>query len=321
MSAVPTINLLLAEHDATERARLDAACRDHGFFLLADHGIQAEIDAMWEASVAFFSQPREAKRRVLRSDTMPLGYYDRELTKRVRDQKEVFDFMPPNNGGIHGDKKDMNQWPHGQPEFKTAMENFTSSAGELAARTLRLIYQSLNASNSNDAGLPEGQHRTSNIRLNHYPVADPLTQTEADNVVSLGDMALNHHTDPGILTLLVQDDVGGLQTQSMEDGWIDVPPTPGTIVVNLGDAMQVWTNDVYRAAIHRVTPMQGQSRYSTPYFFNPASTTVLEPLPALVDSAPKYRAFTWKEFIQARVSDNFADLGEEDTQISNYLIA
>jgi len=331
MTAVPTIDLLLAQDNAAERLRLDAACRDHGFFLLANHGIQPEIDAMWQASARFFAQSREQKRTVMRTEKQPLGYYDRELTKRLRDQKEVFDFMPPQNGGPTDDASDLNQWPadttDSEPgfakDFRHAMEQFTDSAGKLAARTLQLIYKSLNAElAASTEALPRGQHRTSNIRLNYYPETDPLSSDEASNVVSLGDMALHHHTDPGILTLLVQDMVGGLQTESLEDGWIDVPPSPDTIVVNLGDAMQVWTNDVYRAAIHRVTPMSGQPRYSTPYFFNPAGSTVLEPLAALSSAAPpKYRAFTWKEFIQARISDNYADLGTDDTQISNYKIA
>jgi len=315
MTAVPTIDLLLAENDPAERARLDAACRDHGFFLLANHGIQPQIDAMWLASEKFFSQPSSEKRKLLRSKDEPLGFYDRELTKRKRDLKEVFDFMPPRPGG------DMNQWPENNLGFKSALVDFTEHAGELAARTLQLIYLSLNADSSIAADLPQGKHRNSNIRLNYYPVSDPLTAEEAASVNALGDMALHHHTDPGILTLLVQDSVGGLQTESIEDGWIDVPPVPGTIVVNLGDAMQVWTNDNYRAAIHRVTPRRDQPRYSTPYFYNPHTDAVLEPLPALASDAAKYHSFTWKDFIQARVSDNYADLGADDTQISNYLIA
>lgn len=319
MTAVPTIDLLLAENDAAERSRLDAACRDHGFFLLANHGIQPQIDAMWLASETFFNQPSHEKRKLLRSESQPLGFYDRELTKRKRDLKEVFDFMPPRAEG------DMNQWPDNNPAFKTALVDFTDRAGELAARTLRLIYLSLNPQSADASGLPQGKHRNSNIRLNYYPVSDPLSVDEASNVNPLGDMALHHHTDPGILTLLVQDDVGGLQTESQEDGWIDVPPEPGTIVVNLGDAMQVWTNDTYRAAIHRVTPRHGKPRYSTPYFFSPHSDAVLEPLPALLPATEngdaKYHSFTWKDFIQARVNDNYADLGAEDTQISNYLIA
>ncbi len=317
MTAVPTIDLLLAERDPAERTRLDAACRDHGFFLLANHGIQPQIDAMWQASEAFFNQPSSEKRKLLRSEKAPLGFYDRELTKRKRDLKEVFDFMPPRTEG------DMNQWPANNPSFKAAMINFTDGAGELAARTLQLIYLSLNASsvsNSANNELPKGKHRNSNIRLNYYPVSDPLSSEEAADVNALGDMALHHHTDPGILTLLVQDNVGGLQTESMEDGWIDVAPQPGTLVVNLGDAMQVWTNDIYRAAIHRVTPRHGQPRYSTPYFFSPHTDAILEPLPSLVAGAAKYHSFTWKDYIQARVNDNYTDLGADDTQISNYLI-
>lgn len=312
MTAVPTIDLLLAERDPAERTRLDAACRDHGFFLLANHCIEPQIDAMWLASKAFFNQPSSVKRQLQRNEKEPLGFYDRELTKRKRDLKEVFDFMPPRAEG------DLNQWPKDNPGFKSALLDFTEHAGQLAARTLRLIYLSLNPTSEVNE-LPQGKHANSNIRLNYYPVSDPLSAAEAAEVNELGDMALHHHTDPGILTLLVQDDVGGLQTESVEEGWIDVAPQPGTIVVNLGDAMQVWTNDTYRAAIHRVTPRYGQPRYSTPYFFSPQSDAILEPLPALADSKPKYRAFTWKQFIQARVNDNFADLGAEDTQISNYL--
>lgn len=314
---VPVIDLLRAEADAEERARLDSACRDHGFFLLANHGIQPQIDAMWEASARFFAQSSAAKRKLMRSAEQPLGYYDRELTKRMRDQKEVFDFMPTRANN------DRNQWPKNQPGFRAAMESFTAGAGELAQRTLQLIYSCLASAPESGAlaALPKGEHKNSNIRLNYYPESDPLTSEEATTINALGSMALHHHTDPGILTLLVQDSVGGLQTESLSHGWIDVPPVKDTIVVNLGDAMQVWTNDTYRAAIHRVTPMQGQPRYSTPYFLSPQSDAVLEPLPALSNGAPIYRSFTWKDFIQARVSDNFADLGEDDTQISHYRLA
>ena len=126
---------------------------------------------------------------------------------------------------------------------------------------------------------------TSFVRLNYYPFEDPLTPHDAKAVKTLGDMALHHHTDPGVLTLLLQDMTGGLQTLSKDDGWIDVPPEEGTIVVNLGDSLQVWSNDVYRAAVHRVLPMQtvtggASGRFSTPYFYNPASDAVLEPLSA-----------------------------------------
>ena len=163
-----------------------------------------------------------------------------------------------------------------------------------------------------------GSASTSTVRLNHYPVGDPVPEEERADLPPLADVALGHHTDPGVLTLLLQDDTGGLQAHSREHGWIDVPPEPGTIVVNLADTLQVWTNDRYRAAVHRVTPMTGRARYSIPFFYNPELETVIEPIPALCEGGPVYRPFTWREFIQARVDDNFQDLGAEDTQASHF---
>lgn len=299
---------------------LDRACRDHGFFLLSNHGMDEAIAAMWQASGAFFSQPRAYKRRVMRTDTLPLGYYDRELTKRKRDQKEVFDYMQP-----RADRSDVNQWPADDPDFVNAMTGFFGAASDVAARTLDLVYRALLGTAEQVSSMPKGDPRTSTVRLNYYPYADPLTAEEQAEVTALGDMALHHHTDPGVLTLLLQDMTGGLQTHSLEDGWIDVPPEAGTIVINLGDSLQVWSNDRYRAAVHRVLPMRSLAggaggRYSTPYFYNPTRDAVLEPIDALTDGEPLYRSFTWKQYIQGRVSDNFEDIGEDDIQIARFRI-
>ena len=315
---IPTINLEEAESPGSDLSRLDAACREHGFFLLSHHGLESAIEAMWAESRAFFAQSSDVKRAVGRSEQVPLGYYDRELTKRRRDQKEVFDFMQPREDG-----SDLNQWPEGRPQFRSAMEGFFDAASGIAARTLSLVLKALNASMSAATVSVAGDPRTSNVRLNYYPQHDPLSVDESRGVTALGDMALHHHTDPGILTLLLQDDSGGLQTHSLSNGWIDVSPVPGTIVVNLGDAMQVWSNDHYRAAVHRVVPMTTigcSGRFSTPYFFNPAGNATLESLIPAHLELPKYRVFTWKEYIKGRVDDNFADLGEDDIQIERFRI-
>ena len=123
-----------------------------------------------------------------------------------------------------------------------------------------------------------------------------------------------------MLTLLLQDGVGGLQALSEEHGWIDVEPRSGTIVVNLADCMQVWTNDRYRAAVHRVLPMGDRDRMSVPYFFNPPREAVIEPIAALAGATPVYRPFAFRDFITARGADNYADLGADDTQIAGYRI-
>ena len=143
---------------------------------------------------------------------------------------------------------------------------------------------------------------------------------EKNEVNGLGEMALHHHTDPGILTLLLQDMTGGLQAKSKEFGWIDITPEKDSIVVNLGDAMQVWTNDNYVAAIHRVSKRTSEPRYSTPFFYNPTSDSIIEPLSIISAAKPHYRAFTWKEYIQGRIDDNYKDLGQDDIQKSNFKI-
>ncbi len=313
MVSVPLISL--ADTGPRELEQLDSACRDHGFFLLKDHGMDEAINEMWLCSARFFGQPREYKRRILRTDSLPLGYYDRELTKRKRDLKEVFDYMRPRDLGA-GD--DLNQWPESDVQFREAMTSFFSAATSSAARTLDLVYRALVRGREDLTGLPVGDARTSTVRLNHYPVNDPLQENERQDVVDPGDMALHHHTDPGILTLLVQDMTGGLQTLSRAEGWIDVPPASNTVVANLGDAMQVWSNDHYRAAVHRVVPMTAVNRFSTPFFFNPGRDAVLKPIPELSNDPAVYREFTWKEYIKGRVDDNYADLGEDDIQIDRF---
>ena len=316
MSSVPTLDLnALKQKDPDQISALDQACRDHGFFLLSNHGLDLEV--MWQATEQFFALPRESKLKLLRTEKNPLGYYDRELTKQKRDLKEVFDFKA---GGYKSKNAAIrSQWPADLPEFKAALSEYFEACTKLAVTTTKLVYECL--------GLPAdrvdedyGEFHTSSMRLNYYPQKDPLSDQEQALVNPLGDMALHHHTDPGTVTLLVQDDTGGLQAESNEDGWIDVPPVPGTIVVNLGDTLQVQTNDTYKAAVHRVVPMTTQARYSTPFFFQPRNDAVIEPL-GLESGKPNYEAFKWRDYIKARVTDNFSDLGEDDIQIARYKIA
>lgn len=308
---VPLIDLQNAATDSEQLKLLDLACRDHGFFLLKNHGIQEEIDDMWKMSEWFFSQDREEKLKLLRSEQIPLGFFDRELTKQKRDLKEVFDFMETRL------ESDINQWPE-EAVFKQTMENFFLKSSQVAEKTLELILICLGLTKNEKVF---GDSRTSNARLNYYPTEDPLNLNEKNEVNKLGDMALHHHTDPGILTLLLQDMTGGLQAKSKEFGWIDIEPEKDSIVVNLGDAMQVWTNDNYIAALHRVLKRTTEPRYSTPFFFNPKSDSIIEPLSEISLSKPNYRPFTRKEYIQGRIDDNYQDLGQDDIQIAKFKLS
>ncbi len=91
------------------------------------------------------------------------------------------------------------------------------------------------------------------------------------------------------------------------DGWQDVSPIAGTVVVNIGDMMQVWSNDRFTAALHRMQPVITQPRYSIPFFFNHSYDTDYAPLPTPDSTSPKYRTINWEEFRQARADGDYAD--------------
>jgi len=197
------------------------------------------------------------------------------------------------------------------------MADFFNAFALLLDDTVALVHRALGLT-LEVAAVHRASAGSSTVRLNRYTVGDPVPADEQTGLNVLGDNALGAHTDPGVLTLLLQDDVGGLQAESAEHGWIDVPPRPGTVVVNLGDTMQVWTNDRYRAAAHRVRPMTTSDRLSVPFFGNPHRDTVIRPIPALLDGPPRFHEYTWKEFIGGRANDNYSDIGEDDIQIDRY---
>ena len=311
MDLVPAIDI--GDPTATSLDSLDRACRDHGFFLLEGHGLDELIDHTWDQTRRFFAAGPAVKEPIRRTAESHLGWYDRELTKRRRDHKEVFDFIDP----AIPDDRSPNRWPPELDGFRAAMERFFDAFAVLATRTLALVHATLDVTATTAAAHPTTRS-TSTVRLNHYPVGDPVPAAERGDLRPLGDVALGHHTDPGVLTLLLQDDTGGLQAQSLDNGWIDVPPRPGTIVVNLADTMQVWTNDRYKAAVHRVVPMTTSERFSIPFFANPDRECVIEPIAELAQGAPRYRPFTWREFMKGRADDNYADLGVDDIQIGDY---
>jgi len=324
VSGVPTIDLgpFPGPDGDGVVTRVAEACRDWGFFQVVNHGIPADlVGRVWDETHAFFALPRAEKRRVARSAENPRGYYDRELTKNVRDLKEVFDFgyllhpelpddHPANRAAVDG----SNRWPEGVPGFRETMVEYFGACERLGRRIFEAFCLGL--------GLPAGtlaphfEPHTSFVRLNYYPLEDPLDRQEAAGVTGLGDLALGHHTDSGALTILLQDRVGGLQVQDGTD-WIDVPPVEGAFVINIGDMTQVWSNDRYRAALHRVRPMTRAARYSVPFFYNPSYETDCAPLPIEGGEAPRYRPINWGEFRRARTAGDFADYGAE-IQIADF---
>lgn len=294
-----------------------AACREWGFFQIVNHGIPgALIDEAWTQSRRFFASAAGTKEAILRTRENPWGYYNNELTKNRRDKKEVFDFT---SAGVDAVYRAENRWPDLGGQFRTVMEAYRDACAALSLKLLQAMIHGLGVrADSLDRYFDPGH--TGFVRLNYYPVKDPLQGRADIAYLDTADLGVHHHTDAGALTVLLQDEVGGLQV--FKDGcWHHVAPLENAFVINTGDMMQVWSNDTYQAAIHRVLAMESVDRYSIPFFYNPDAGTRIDPLPPVVgDAAPaRYRTINWSEFRSQRTDGDYADYGSE-VQISQYRI-
>ncbi|BFG41691.1 hypothetical protein CerSpe_279650 [Prunus speciosa] len=300
---------------------IGSACKGWGFFQVINHGVQLDKLRNIEAAARkFFALPLEEKRKIRRDENSVLGYFDCERTKNVRDWKEVFDFTveEPTLVPASPDPEDKeetewyNQWPEHPPELREVCEEYAREVEKLALKLMGLIALSL--------GLPENRFssyfkdQTTSVRLNHYPVC-PSPQ------LALG---VGRHKDSGALTVLAQDDVGGLEVRRKTDGaWIRVKPTPNAYIINVGDCIQVWTNEKYQSVEHRVMVNSEKERFSIPYRLNPSHYTIIKPLEELINeqNLAKYRPYSWGKFMTNRKLSNFKKLNVENIQIHHFRVS
>ncbi|KAJ8441936.1 hypothetical protein Cgig2_020081 [Carnegiea gigantea] len=289
-----------------------------GFFQVINHGVPPDkLEKLELIARKFFALPLEEKKKVSRDEGNPLGYYDAEHTKNVRDWKEVFDFTvrDPTVIPVSPDKLEaqllVNRWPDYPTELREVAQEYAQEVEKLAFKLLELIALSLGLSADRLNGF--FKDHTSFIRLNHYPPC-PAPQ------LALG---VGRHKDVGALTILAQDGVGGLEVRQKSNGeWVRVKPTPGAFIINVGDIIQVWSNDKYESVEHRVMVNSQKDRLSIPFFFNPAHYVNLKPLEELLNehNRAKFREYNWGEFFAIRKQSNFKKLNVENIQISHFRI-
>ncbi|KAJ8645618.1 hypothetical protein MRB53_007366 [Persea americana] len=302
-------------------AEIGAACKDWGFFQVINHGVPLQLQERIESAARkFFALPLEEKSEVRRDEENPLGYYDKEHTKNVRDWKEVFDFtleeptfIPPSHEPQCQELQKLNnQWPHYPPEMREACIEYARGVEKLAYKLLELISLSLNLPADRLKGFFRGQ--TCFVRLNHYP---PCPEPQ----LALG---VGRHKDSGALTILAQDDVGGLEVKRKADGeWLRVKPIPNSYIINVGDIIQVWSNDKYESVEHRVVVNLQKERLSIPFRLNPAFSVMVKPLEELLQEhdPPKYKEYNWGRFFKSKRDSNFKKLVVENVQISHFRVA
>ncbi|ESR36342.1 hypothetical protein CICLE_v10028689mg [Citrus x clementina] len=296
------------------------ACKNWGFFQVINHGVP--FDKRWSienAARKFFEQPLEEKRKVRKDENKLVGYYDTEHTKNVRDWKEVFDFLVESPclmpASPEPEDKEIaetySQWPDYPPELREAFEEYAKEVEKLAYKLIELIALSLGLPANRFNGFFKDQ--TTFARLNHYPPCPAPHLT----------LGVGRHKDSGALTILAQDDVGGLEVKKKSDGeWARVKPIPNSYIINIGDCIQVWSNDAYETVEHRVVVNSEKERLSIPILFNPSHYTMMKPLDELINeqNPAKYRAYNWGKYFTSRLNSNLKKLDVENLQIYHFKV-
>lgn len=290
---LPVIDISALVTPGADRRRvaeqIGRACRTFGFFYIVGHGLGEALQQRLERlSREFFAQPIQAKLgiRMALGGRAWRGYFPvgDELTSGQPDQKEGIYFgseladdhpSVKSRTPMHG----RNLFPAGIPLFRETVFEYMAEMTRLGHRLMEGIALSLGL----DATYFDDCYTT-----------DPLTLFRIFNYPPLPDSqhlwSVGEHTDYGLLTILKQDDSGGLEVKATngwpESDWINAPPIAGSLVCNIGDMLDRMTGGLYRSTPHRVRNLSGRSRLSFPFFFDPnfsAEVTPIEPNTAVND--------------------------------------
>ncbi|TBU44027.1 Clavaminate synthase-like protein [Dichomitus squalens] len=288
------------------------ACMNVGFLYVTNHGItDTIIQNALTASKSFFSLPLEKKLELDMTKTANFKGYNPVLSSNNNpenngDMHEGFEFGWEEIDARPDDEKRANDgvmaganvWPSDCLEFRESVLTYYHAAVNLGRKLFPLFALALN--------LPENffDDKTKNaaalMRVLHYP---PQTGPVDDRVIGIGA-----HTDWECFTILWQEpEIQALQVLNKQNKWIDAPPIPGTLVVNLGDQFARWTNDVFKSTVHRAVNRSGVRRYSIPLFFGTDYHVRLEPIPSCVspDRPPKYEVVTAGEYVKERLKATY----------------
>ena len=300
---VPILDLtpLLDGSDITALARqLRHACETIGFFYVTNHGVpQSVIDSVFAATRRYFDLPLDERLKTRIDDRFRRGYMPQGINQHpgyAPDLKESYELAtdlplddPDVAAGLplHG----PNRWPAAHPWLREAAEAYFAETLALGKRLLRLFAASLDL--PPDSFLQYCRKPMVQTRLFHYPPAPP----QDENAFGVAP-----HTDYGMITLLTQDPIGGLELRKRDGEWVGAPFIPGTFVINLGDMFKVWTNDIYVSNLHRVVNRTGRERYSIPTFFNLDYDAPVSCLPTCqsADNPPKHAPIKSGDYLVGR---------------------
>ena len=291
-------------------AELHAALSSIGFAYIAGHNVSPRSRAAaFAASKAFHASPLEKKQSIainafhrgymgMATSTLVTSSIAKVTKPNMSESLMIMHTLPEDDPAVLAQEplQGPNQWPEWLPGFKPAMQAYEQEVDALGRYLIRLISISLGM--APDALDHYFERPTTFLRALHYP---PQPPQETDAVGSAP------HTDYGIITLLAQDNSGGLQVRPRGGDWIEAPPIENTYVLNVGDMLARWTNERFVSTPHRVVNRSGGDRYSLPYFLDPSMDALIECLPTCTDAAhpPQHEPVRYGDYLMHRLNKNY----------------
>jgi isopenicillin N synthase-like dioxygenase len=322
---IPVIDLgpyLAGQPGAMEAAaaELRFALTEIGFYFIVNHGVPpAQVRDAFQQAARFHSQPIERKMEIridrhnvgylpLRGDTLRTSTVQTVTRANFNEALFIARDLPADHPEARVDRRfrGVNQWPANLPGFRESIAGYCDTMERLVLKLVPLYARAL--------GLPatyfDGPFRDCQykLRMTHYPHQDaPAVDDE---------FGIAPHTDTSFLTLLAPNEVPGLSIRTQSGKWIDAPALPNAYVVNGGQFLQRWTNDVFLATPHRAINRSGGERYALAFFCDSNIDWPVAAVPTTVgpDKPPKYPTTSYTDYMvqyQKRTYDLLADVNRD----------
>lgn len=321
---IPVIDLgpyLAGEPDALERTarELRFALTEIGFYFIVNHGVPREqIRATFEQVKRFHAQPVEKKLTLklnhhntgympMRGNTLRTSTVQAGTKPNLNEAFFIKRELPADHPDVVADRRfaGANRWPADLPGFREIVLAYANAMEDLVRKMVRLYARALDLpAQYFDAPFRDPQF---SLRMTHYPPQDgPVTD----------EFGLAPHTDTSFLTLLAPNDVPGLSIRTQSGNWIDAPAIADAYVVNGGQMLQRWTNDVFLATPHRAINRSGGERYAIPFFCDSNIDWPIAAVPTTVgpDKPPKYPTTWYTDYMTWYQKRNYDVLNTEAQQ-------
>ncbi|KAF3438268.1 hypothetical protein FNV43_RR21029 [Rhamnella rubrinervis] len=284
------------EHAAKE---IVFAAETLGFFQVVNHGVPLELlDSLKKSAYSFFEQEPE-KKAVYRNGVSPSPYV-KYGTSFVPEKEKALEWKDYISMVYTTDVDALASWPK---ECKEVALEYLKTSVSMVRKILKVLLGNLGVTAVEESDqMMDGLTGLKMVNMNYYPKCPNPELT----------VGVGRHSDMGTLTVLLQDEIGGLYVKLEEDGirinnningydqWIEIPPINGALVINIGDTLQILSNGKYRSAEHRVRTTSTKSRVSIPIFTIPKPTEKIGPLLQVVErdgGVARYREVVFEDYM------------------------